>query len=148
MKFSGKSSNVVMSFRPLFLFLSSHLFLTRGSECLLTISSNVFKQIFPINNSGLKEELDSSHPRLTRIILDVLKTHVPSLVEFGYEISRVRGVSRVEVELVEVDAETDSIRLIIEGEAINYEELEKTVRKLGAAIHSVDGVVIENTKKR
>lgn len=92
--------------------------------------------------------MDSFTPRLTRIVLDVLKTHIPPLVEFGYEVSKVKGVSRVEVELVEVDAETDSIRLIIEGEAINYEELEKTIKKLGAAIHSVDGVVIENTKKR
>lgn len=96
----------------------------------------------------MKEGSDSSSPRLTRIVLDVLKTHVPSLVEFGYEISKVKGVSRVEVELVEVDAETDSIRLIIEGEAISYEELEKTVKKLGAAIHSIDAVVIENTMKR
>jgi len=96
----------------------------------------------------LTEELDSSRPRLTKIVLDVLKTHVPSLVEFSSELSRVEGVSRIEAELIEVDAETDSIRLVIEGENISYEELEKTIKKLGAAIHSIDGVVVQKARKR
>lgn len=96
----------------------------------------------------MTEELDSSRPRLTKIVLDVLKTHVPSLVEFSSELSRVEGISRVEAELIEVDAETDSIRLVIEGEDISYEELEKTIKKLGAAIHSIDGVVVQKARKR
>ncbi len=96
----------------------------------------------------MTEELDSSRPRLTKIVLDVLKTHVPSLVEFSSELSRVEGVSRIEAELIEVDAETDSIRLVIEGENISYEELEKTIKKLGAAIHSIDGVVVQKARKR
>jgi hypothetical protein len=91
---------------------------------------------------------ESSRPRLTKIVLDVLKTHVPSLVEFSSELSRVEGVSRVEAELIEVDAETDSIRLVIEGDNISYEELEKTIKKLGAAVHSIDGVVVQKTGKR
>jgi len=96
----------------------------------------------------LTEELDSSRPRLTKIVLDVLKTHVPSLVEFSSELSRVEGISKVEAELIEVDAETDSIRLVIEGDNISYEELEKTIKKLGAAIHSIDGVVVQKARKR
>lgn len=96
----------------------------------------------------MTEELDSSRPRLTKIVLDVLKTHVPSLVEFSSELSRVEGISKVEAELIEVDAETDSIRLVIEGDNISYEELEKTIKKLGAAIHSIDGVVVQKARKR
>lgn len=94
------------------------------------------------------KDSDSYPPRLTKVVLDVLKTHIPSLIEFSNEISKVEGVSKVEAELVEVDAETDSIRLVIEGEGIDYEELEKTIKRLGAAIHSIDQVVVEKVKKR
>lgn len=94
------------------------------------------------------EDSDSYPPRLTKVVLDVLKTHIPSLIEFSNEISKVEGVLRVEAELVEVDAETDSIKLVIEGDGIDYEELEKTIKKLGAAIHSIDQVVVEKGKKR
>ncbi len=94
------------------------------------------------------KDSDSYPPRLTKVVLDVLKTHIPSLIEFSNEISKVEGVSKVEAELVEVDAETDSIKLVIEGEGIDYEELEKTIKRLGAAIHSIDQVVVEKVKKR
>ncbi|MEM1775460.1 MAG: DUF211 domain-containing protein [Nitrososphaerota archaeon] len=82
-----------------------------------------------------------------KIVLDVLKTHTPSLIEFSNVISRVRGVSKVEAILVEVDAETDSIKLVIEGDGIDYEELEKTIKRLGAAIHSIDEVVVQRIKE-
>lgn len=75
--------------------------------------------------------------------MDILKPHIPTLVEFCREISKVRGVKRVNGLVVEVDAETDSIKLTVEGKNIDFEELESTVKRLGAAIHSVDEVLIE-----
>jgi len=94
-----------------------------------------------------EESLDKESPKLVKIVLDVLKTHTPSLIEFSNVISRVRGVSKVEAILVEVDAETDSIKLVIEGDGIDYEELEKTIKRLGAAIHSIDEVVVQRIKE-
>ena len=75
--------------------------------------------------------------------MDILKPHIPTLVEFCREISKVRGVKRVNGLVVEGDAETDSIKLTVEGKNIDFEELESTVKRLGAAIHSVDEVLIE-----
>ena len=80
---------------------------------------------------------------LSRLVLDVLKPHVPSLVEFCREISRVKGVKRVNGLVVEVDAETDTIKLTVEGENIDYDELERVVKRLGAAVHSIDEVLVE-----
>ncbi|MEM4006250.1 MAG: DUF211 domain-containing protein [Nitrososphaerota archaeon] len=94
-----------------------------------------------------EESLDKESPKLVKIVLDVLKTHTPSLIEFSNVISRVRGVSKVEAILVEVDAETDSIKLVIEGDGIDYEELEKTIKRLGATIHSIDEVVVQRIKE-
>lgn len=83
---------------------------------------------------------------ISKVVLDVLKPHMPSLVEFSMEVSKVRGVDKVNAVLVEVDAETDSIKLTVEGQGIDYEELESTVKRLGAAIHSVDEVVVESAR--
>ena len=80
---------------------------------------------------------------LSRVVLDILKPHIPTLVDFCKEISKVKGVKKVNGLVVEVDAETDSIKLTVEGKDIDFEELESTVKKLGAAIHSVDEVLIE-----
>ncbi|HDJ66795.1 MAG TPA: hypothetical protein ENF33_03710 [Nitrososphaeria archaeon] len=80
---------------------------------------------------------------MSRVVLDILKPHIPTLVDFCKEISKVKGVKKVNGLVVEVDAETDSIKLTVEGKDIDFEELESTVKKLGAAIHSVDEVLIE-----
>ena len=80
---------------------------------------------------------------LSRVVLDILKPHIPSLVEFCREISKVKGVKKVNGIVVEVDAETDSIKLTVEGRNIDFEELQSAVKRLGAAIHSVDEVLVE-----
>ncbi len=94
---------------------------------------------------GLVEERVGDKPSyVSKIVLDVLKPHVPSLVEFSMELARIPGVSRVDAVLVEVDAETDSIKLTVEGRRIDYEKLESAVKRLGAAVHSIDQVVVES----
>jgi len=83
-------------------------------------------------------------PSLSRVVLDILKPHIPNLVEFSREVSKVDGVERVNAVLVEVDAETDSIKLTVEGKKIRFDRLESKIKELGAAIHSVDEVVVES----
>lgn len=91
----------------------------------------------------VEERVREKPSLISRLVLDILKPHLPSLVDFSMEVSRVRGVEKVNAVLVEVDAETDSIKLTVEGKGIDYEELESVVKRLGAAIHSVDEVVVE-----
>ena len=92
----------------------------------------------------VKERVREKPSSISKLVLDVLKPHIPTLVEFSVEVSKVPGVQKVNAVLVEVDAETDSIRLTVEGRGVNYEELKSTVKRLGAAIHSVDEVVVES----
>ena len=80
---------------------------------------------------------------LSRLVLDILKPHVPDLIDFCREVSSVKGVKRVSGVVVEVDVETDSVKVTVEGKNISYEELESRVKNMGAAIHSVDEVVFE-----
>ena len=50
------------------------------------------------------------------------------------------GISGVNISLEEVDADTDSVKITIEGSNINYEMVKKEISECGAVIHSIDGV--------
>ncbi len=75
---------------------------------------------------------------IKRIVLDVLKPHKPSLVEMSLRLSGLKGVDGVSLTHDEVDQETESVKVTLEGSSINYSSVEETLRELGAVIHSVD----------
>ncbi|MDD1755565.1 MAG: DUF211 domain-containing protein [Methanomassiliicoccales archaeon] len=77
---------------------------------------------------------------IRRLVLDVLKPHHPSIVELARRLSVLEGVSGVNCTLEEVDQETESIKITIEGNAIDYDALEQAISESGAVIHSVDSV--------
>jgi hypothetical protein len=77
---------------------------------------------------------------IKRLILDVLKPHNPSIVEVSKQLSELKGISGVNCMLEEVDKETDSLKITIEGTNIVYEDVEKTLESMGAVIHSIDCV--------
>jgi hypothetical protein len=77
---------------------------------------------------------------IKRIILDVLKPHTPSILEIAHRISDLEGISGVNISLEEVDADTDSVKITIEGNDINYEHVKNEITECGAVIHSIDGV--------
>jgi len=77
---------------------------------------------------------------IKRIILDVLKPHAPSIIEVAERLAGLDGITGVNISLEEVDAETDSIKITIEGSNINYTKVKKEISDCGAVIHSVDGV--------
>jgi uncharacterized protein len=80
---------------------------------------------------------------IVKVVLDVLKPHNPSIVDFAREINSVKNIHRVDVSIVEVDANTETVKLVVEGHGIRLEDVEAVVKRLGAAIHSVDQVVVE-----
>ena len=77
---------------------------------------------------------------IKRIILDVLKPHSPSILILAEKISSLEGVSGVNISLEEVDAETDSVKITIEGTNIDYEKVKTQISECGAVVHSIDGV--------
>ena len=77
---------------------------------------------------------------IKRIVLDVLKPHTPSIIEIAEQLGDLEGVSGVNISLEEVDADTDSVKITIEGGNINYGKVKSTISACGAVIHSIDGV--------
>lgn len=82
---------------------------------------------------------------LKKIVLDVLKPiREPTLVTLAKNLSRVSGVKEVSIVVSEMDVETVTLVITINGSNIDYEEVESTLRELGVALHSVDEVVFES----
>ena len=77
---------------------------------------------------------------IKRLVLDVLKPHHPSVVEVTKRLAVVDGVSGVNCTVYEVDQETESIKITLEGPSINYDQILETIESVGAAVHSVDQV--------
>ena len=77
---------------------------------------------------------------IKKLVLDVLKPHSPTIVELSRRLANLHGVVGVNCTIDEVDQETESIKITIEGTAIDYEKVEATIRDLGAVVHSVDSV--------
>jgi len=78
---------------------------------------------------------------LIRIVLDILKPHEPTIPYFAKFISEVNGVDGVNVTLMEIDKETENIKVTIQGNDLNYDEITEAIEQYGGSIHSVDEVV-------
>ena len=79
--------------------------------------------------------------KVRRLVLDVLKPHEPSVVEFTHQISKLESVSSINSTLLEVDEKVKNLELTIVGSDLNYGEIENEIKKLGGSIHSIDEVV-------
>ncbi|MDD1773548.1 MAG: DUF211 domain-containing protein, partial [Methanomassiliicoccales archaeon] len=77
---------------------------------------------------------------IKRLVLDVLKPHHPSIIELSKRLGALSGVTGVNCTLEEVDQETESIKITIEGTAIDFTYIEQTITESGAVIHSIDSV--------
>ncbi|MCD6324560.1 MAG: DUF211 domain-containing protein [Desulfurococcales archaeon] len=85
---------------------------------------------------------------LRKIVLDVLKPlKGHSIPEFAETLISVEGVRRVSVIVNEIDVETVTLTVTVEGPDIDYGDLKETVERLGAVIHSVDQVVVESEEE-
>ncbi|MGC9517682.1 MAG: DUF211 domain-containing protein [Methanomicrobiales archaeon] len=78
---------------------------------------------------------------LIRIVLDILKPHEPTIPYFAKFISEIDNVDGVNVTLMEIDKETENIKVTIQGNDLNYDEITEAIEQYGGSIHSVDEVV-------
>jgi hypothetical protein len=78
---------------------------------------------------------------IRRIVLDVLKPHTPRLTDLAIMISRDEHVSGVNISVKEVDANTESITITLEGDDLQYDTVKEILQEAGAVVHSIDQVV-------
>ena len=77
---------------------------------------------------------------IRRIVLDVLKPHNPSILEMAKRLGSLKGIEGVTCSLEEVDQETESVKVVIEGTQVDFDKVSDTIRQVGGVIHSMDSV--------
>lgn len=79
---------------------------------------------------------------IRRIVLDVLKLRDPPLPELAMHLSSMPNIEGVNISLVEIDQNTESVKIAIEGNDINIKQIQELMKDHGAVIHSIDEVAV------
>ena len=80
---------------------------------------------------------------IRRMQLDVDKAMArPDLMELAEAISAVSGVEALNVTVTEIDIQTVGMEVTVEGQFIDADQLVHQIEKVGAAVHSIDEVVV------
>ena len=79
-----------------------------------------------------------------RVVLDVLKPHQPNALEFSQAIAEAGIDYRVRLTVNEVDENTETLQIEIEGSAIDFEVVHAAITGMGGSLHSIDEVEVQN----
>ena len=82
-------------------------------------------------------------PKIKLLVLDVLKPHDPSITKLGEFLVRQKDIKKVDIQVYGVDKKTEDVKITIEGTDLNYLRIKDLIEKQGAAVHSVDRVIIK-----
>jgi hypothetical protein len=79
-----------------------------------------------------------------RLVLDVLKPHQPNALEFSQALAKSGGDYRVCVTVLEVDEKTETLQVVVEGDAIDFDAVQSGISDLGGSLHSIDEVEVQS----
>ena len=79
-----------------------------------------------------------------RIVLDVLKPHLPSVVEFSQSIAEVGVDYFVNLTVLEMDENTETLQIEVQGEDIDFAAIQSVISGMGGSLHSIDEVDVQN----
>lgn len=82
-----------------------------------------------------------------RIVLDVLKPHQPNGLEFTSAIAEQSPGARVKLTVIEVDEQTETVVIVIEGRDLRYNEITEAISNMGGTVHSIDEVEVESEQE-
>ena len=81
-----------------------------------------------------------------KLILDCLKPREPSIRALSTAVCGVNGVEEVNITVIEVDANTETIKIVAQGSDINYDEVCETIQNHGAVVRSVDEILVRESE--
>ena len=81
-----------------------------------------------------------------KLVLDILKPHQPDALKFSSTLADLGSDYRVKLIVTEVDKNTESTIVTIEGADIHFDTIKETVEQMGASVHSIDEVEVYGTE--
>ncbi len=83
---------------------------------------------------------------IRRLVVDSLKPRETSIIDLSTAICQAEGIDEVDITVTEVDAKTETVKLIIRGPNIDYEELSRVMNDHGATLRSIDEINVSRSK--
>lgn len=81
--------------------------------------------------------------RVRRVALDVDRAvDRPDVLQIGGAIEQIPGVEGVNITVAEIDMETVGMDITVEGDGIDVKALIAAIERSGAAVHSIDELVV------
>jgi len=77
-----------------------------------------------------------------RLVLDVLKPHQPNALDFARAIAALGEGYRVDIHVIEVDEQTETLQVSIEGVRLDFERINSVINENGGSLHSIDEVTV------
>ncbi|UXD21340.1 hypothetical protein IPA_03100 [Ignicoccus pacificus DSM 13166] len=82
--------------------------------------------------------------KVKRVLLDTIKPIKGlTIIDIAKEIADLEGISKVTIRVEEMDVETITMTIIVEGSDIDFETLKEALEERGVVIHSIDEVIAE-----
>ncbi len=79
---------------------------------------------------------------IKRLVIDALKPREVNIVDLSKALCQVHGTQEADVVVTEVNAKTETIKVVVRGANIDYEGMVKAMNDFGASIRGVDEVNI------
>jgi hypothetical protein len=95
-------------------------------------------------DAGFKDEVlkEGMTVSVRKLVLDILKPHQPNALEFSQTLASVGPDYRVHLTVLEVDESTDTLRVMLEGRALDFDAILAAIEKMGGSLHSIDEVEV------
>lgn len=88
----------------------------------------------------------TTHVNIVRLMIDSLIPREMSVIELSKALCQAEGVSDVALSVTDVNAKTETIRLVISGHNIDYDAVSKIMSEHAAAIRGIDEVDVSRGK--
>ncbi len=79
--------------------------------------------------------------KVRRLVLDVMVPNIADVTKLAQDVADVKTVHGANILVSEIDKEVINLKVIVEGDNLKINEIEKVIAQHGGTIHSVDNVV-------
>lgn len=79
--------------------------------------------------------------KIRRLVLDVLKPHHPTIIDWAKQLSDLAGVDAVNLNVYEIDQKVENVKVTIQGRDVSHDRILEVIKENGGSLHSIDEVV-------
>ena len=89
------------------------------------------------------EEEEEKEITIRRITVDALKPREIEIIDLSKVLCDVDGVDEVDIAVTEVDARTETVKIVIKGRRVNFSKVSKIMEEYGVVMRSIDEVSVK-----